>query len=329
MKTLISSINNNIESVSNDCYIDGEYLKSQLIDIYYHYVEENIEISICNLYNLIGSCIKSNRVINSFKEDIPRIKNDMVERREIKKQLKRMIIEIKQNSRLISKSNDNNNILDTVFELSNQRRKYYELSDKYQSLDNEQTLKETYEAIAKEEKTLETNINYLKNNNNEYLQVTKYYPGFIRNTINSKLEYVPYIEKDLLGQLMTIRVSFLNNLQSYLLKISSKIVRNYENKEYELLTEEEKNDFKIIERILDKIDTYIQILFGIIKSPEKFEPYYCEMVNLLTLEVNLMISYFRDNELNQDLLSKIKSNYYIVQEVNEKAVMYKKRMRED
>lgn len=309
MRTLKDGINIDIESNSIEYFIDKLFLTEQISNVYYKYVNADIEDNVCNLYSQIMSAYEISEDMCKTILSIPKIKNAIAKRPGLEEQLSLIIEEIKDKAIKITTEEDKKTLLDTTLEMQKKRREYYEKYAEYINLATEQTLIEANEKITNEQISLSELANYI-NICQEFLQSpTEGYYGLIRSEFNNNFIYGSYTQRDFLGKILALKAKLFIDTVDYLCQVAKSLVENVQAEKLPVLAEEQLNGMHLIAAISNKIDICITRLSNDIRSNQISETNIYQDINLLAQETDEVISYIRDGKINNELIEKARGYY--------------------
>ncbi|MBQ9834404.1 MAG: hypothetical protein IJO33_04365 [Bacilli bacterium] len=310
MKTLKEGIALDIESNNEIFFIDKLCLIEQVLDVYYKYVNDDLEDNIANLFDEILKAYQLSEKLCKTIMSIPDIKQDIKQRKELKAKLDDILKVIKRHAAKIPNGNTQKEVLGELQNIHALHFSYNDINADYINRADEESLE-----------LAEKNIDFIKNilNNKaesinvcqEYLEtpMTEYY-GFIRSEFNNNFIFGSYLQKDFLGNLLSLKAKLFSNTIEFLQEASKILINNINDNKYPILSEDYINKIYLLADCSNSIDTNITRLINIIRSNEVINKssIYTD-INSLINKTNAALIYVRDGVKNEEILKDDMMSY--------------------
>lgn len=310
MKTLKEGITLDIESNNEIFFIDKLCLIEQVLDVYYKYVNTDLEDNIANLFDEIMQAYQLSEKLCKTIMSIPDIKQDIKKRKELKAKLDDILKVVKRHAAKIPNANTEKEVSEELQNIHALHFSYNEINADYLNRADEESLE-----LAKK------NIDFIKNILNdkaqtinicqEYLEtpITEYC-GFIRSDFNNNFIFGSYSQRDFLGTLLSLKAKLFSNTIEFLQEASKILINNINDNKYPILSEDYINKIYLLADCSNSIDTDITRLINIIRSNEVInESSIYTAINSLINKTNAAIIYVRDGVKNEEILKDDMMSY--------------------
>ena len=310
MKTLKEGVTLDIESNNEIFFIDKLCLIEQVLGVYYKYVNTDLEDNVANLFEEIIQIYQLSENLCKTIMSIPNIKQDIKQRKELKAKLDDILKTIKRHAAKIPNAN-------TEKEVSEELQTIYALHFSYNDINADYINRADEESL----KLAKKNIDFIKNILNdksgninicqEYLEtpITEYY-GFIRSEFNNNFMFGSYLQRDFLGNLLSLKAKLFYNTIEFLQEASKELINNINDNKYPILSEDNISKIYLLADCSNSIDTNITKLINIIRSNEVInESSIYTAINSLINKTNAAIIYVRDGVKNEEMLKDDMMSY--------------------